>query len=485
MRTRLLSLLLAALALGGAPLRAQAPAVAEVPIDFSFAGYGGGGVPLPEVAAVLRVRPSGGDDTALLQAALDSVGRLAPDSSGLRGAVLLAPGTFRVRGRLRLRGGVVLRGTPGGATTIRATGTGRRSLILVGGDSVPTTAEPVAVADSLVPAGSRTLRLESVAGSGRARAWWSGGRAPRRGSPRSGWTPFPATSRISASAGRRGRGTCSGTAWSPRWTGSTAPSPSTRRSPPRWRRATAGAPSPRHGRGAAAPDRGGGPHARQRRGPVEPARRAALLDRRPARERGGRVGAAGDRAALRGLGRARRAAGAARYRGGRRSEQPVSELAGYRRQSFLVEGQQVLVLRCTAERGMNDFAVGLLAAGPNVFLADTARGALGPSGSFESWASGRSTRGDAWRGRASASPTTCAARRAAAGPRRTPSSGAPPLPWRRRGRPGRRRRSWNPRSRCTRRSSRRVRDRGAPCSPSAIPSAPRAWRPPRAGRRSA
>ena len=71
-----------------------------------------------------------------------------------------------------------------------------------------------------------------------------------------------------------------------------------------------------------------------------------------------------------------------------RAEQPVSEPAGYRRQNFLVEGQQVLVRNCSSEQGMNDFAVGLLAAGPNVFLDSSATGALGPSGSFESWASG-------------------------------------------------------------------------------------------------
>ena len=41
-----------------------------------------------------------------------------------------------------------------------------------------------------------------------------------------------------------------------------------------------------------------------------------------------------------------------------------------------------------SEQGMNDFAAGLLAGGPNVFLDSTATGALGPSGSFESWASG-------------------------------------------------------------------------------------------------
>ncbi len=71
-----------------------------------------------------------------------------------------------------------------------------------------------------------------------------------------------------------------------------------------------------------------------------------------------------------------------------RSEQPISEPAGYRRQSFLVEGQQVLVYRCTSEQGMNDFAAGMLAGGPNVFLDCTATSALGDSGSFESWASG-------------------------------------------------------------------------------------------------
>jgi len=51
-----------------------------------------------------------------------------------------------------------------------------------------------------------------------------------------------------------------------------------------------------------------------------------------------------------------------------------------------VEGQQVLVRQCSSEQGMNDFAIGLLAGGPNVFLDSTATGALGPSGSFESWA---------------------------------------------------------------------------------------------------
>jgi hypothetical protein len=71
-----------------------------------------------------------------------------------------------------------------------------------------------------------------------------------------------------------------------------------------------------------------------------------------------------------------------------RNEQPVSEPAGYRRLSFFVNGQQVLVQRCTAEQGWNDFAVGFCTAGPNAFLDCTATGALGDSGPFESWTAG-------------------------------------------------------------------------------------------------
>jgi len=47
---------------------------------------------------------------------------------------------------------------------------------------------------------------------------------------------------------------------------------------------------------------------------------------------------------------------------------PVAERGGYRRMAFHTRGQQTLFLRCTAEQGGNDFTVGYLAAGPNVFL---------------------------------------------------------------------------------------------------------------------
>src|SRR4051794_4724099 len=41
-------------------------------IDYSSAGYEAGGVKLPEVAAKATVLPSGGDDTASIQSAIDT-----------------------------------------------------------------------------------------------------------------------------------------------------------------------------------------------------------------------------------------------------------------------------------------------------------------------------------------------------------------------------------------------------------------------------
>ena len=137
-----------------------------VHIDFSYAGYEGGGHPLPAVKAVLFVRPTGGDDTALLQSALDRVAARPIGADGFRGALLLSAGRFHVAGQLHLNAtGVVLRGAGAGAngTTIIAEGIDRRTLIEIGAASDPQLAQPIAVAAD-APAGTLTLALASVAG---------------------------------------------------------------------------------------------------------------------------------------------------------------------------------------------------------------------------------------------------------------------------------------------------------------------------------
>ena len=68
--------------------------------------------------------------------------------------------------------------------------------------------------------------------------------------------------------------------------------------------------------------------------------------------------------------------------------EPVSENAGLRRTSFYVMGQQCLVQRCYARQGRHDFVTGFCAAGPNAFVQCEAAEALSYSGGLDSWACG-------------------------------------------------------------------------------------------------
>ena len=64
--------------------------------DTSHAGYRGGGVPIPTVPVKETIWPVPGDNTAHVQAAIDRVSALPLDRSGLRGAVLLKAGIYRM-----------------------------------------------------------------------------------------------------------------------------------------------------------------------------------------------------------------------------------------------------------------------------------------------------------------------------------------------------------------------------------------------------
>lgn len=70
------------------------------------------------------------------------------------------------------------------------------------------------------------------------------------------------------------------------------------------------------------------------------------------------------------------------------STQPVSEIAGQRRNTFFTMGQQTLFLRCYAENGNHDFATGFCAAGPNAFVQCETLDANNFSGAIDSWATG-------------------------------------------------------------------------------------------------
>ncbi len=136
--------------------------------DFSRAGYGGGGVRLPELPVVETLSPrDAGDDGARIQVALDKVGARPPDGRGFRGAVLLRRGTYRIEGAIAIRaGGVVLRGeTPD--TTLLATGKKQRTLIEVGeARSGRREIEGTrgSVTDAYVPWSAKSFSVESTEG---------------------------------------------------------------------------------------------------------------------------------------------------------------------------------------------------------------------------------------------------------------------------------------------------------------------------------
>ncbi|MEP0369028.1 MAG: T9SS type A sorting domain-containing protein [Cyclobacteriaceae bacterium] len=79
--------------------------------DYSFAGYKRGGVALPDVPVVLTISPTGGDDLASIQNAINTVSAMPLDANGFRGAILLTAGEYQVSDELFIQAsGVVLRG---------------------------------------------------------------------------------------------------------------------------------------------------------------------------------------------------------------------------------------------------------------------------------------------------------------------------------------------------------------------------------------
>jgi hypothetical protein len=121
-------------------------------MDFSSAGYRGGGVKLPSTAVAQRFTPAAGDNTARIQAALDQA----------TGAVVLAAGEYEVAGTLSItRSGVVLRGEKG--AVIRLTGKPHRFLEIHGAGKWREEGTPAPVLDSYVPAGASSFRVRGAA----------------------------------------------------------------------------------------------------------------------------------------------------------------------------------------------------------------------------------------------------------------------------------------------------------------------------------
>ena len=359
-------------------------------IDFSHAGYRGGGVTPPVRPATLIVEPGPGDDTDRIMAAIRIVEQSPADSHGHRGVVQLAPGDFEIAGQLRIvAGGVVLRGAGmgQGGTVLVATGHDRRALITIAAPDQPVAAEGVAYTIAEAAVGTRTATLHSVTDlrvgdsvtvTRPSTADWL---ASLGMDAFQGWRP---EGRLNWKPGSRD------IVWDRRIMAIdgltlTLDAPLTTAI-----EAVRGGGVLRRGTSAERLNEVG----------IEGLKLVSASDpARPLDEDHSWFAIAVDRAEdvwIRNVA----AEGFASYvvdlgATSRRvtvqdvsASRPVSELGGLRRRVFYTAGQQALFVRCDSRDGIHDFALGHVAAGPNVFLDCTAIDAHGDSGPLESWASG-------------------------------------------------------------------------------------------------
>ncbi len=356
--------------------------------DFSSAGYRGGGVALPDVPVRVQVTPADGDDGARIQAAIDYVAGLPADAEGRRGAVQLTAGRFEIAGALHIAAsGVVLRGAgqDENGTVLVATGTGRRTLIEIAGTSFEPKAKGTGkVLDDYVPVGATRVRVTG------ADNFKVGDTVEvERPSP-AAWIEEVGMHEAPARQPYQWRPDTMNMIWHRRIVakdGATLEfdAPLTTALEARYGGATV----------ATFADEGylaecGVENLRcesefDATNPLDEQHAWNAIALRAARDAWvsdvTAVGFAGSAVQV--------AATAARVTvQDCASLAPVSELGGYRRLAFHARGEQVLLLRCRSEAGRNDFTVGYLAAGPNVFLDCVTRETHGFSGSLGSWASG-------------------------------------------------------------------------------------------------
>ena len=137
-------------------------------MDFSSAGYMGGGVSIPEVAVKVTVNHEDGDNTNAIQNAIDQVSKM-PLVNGFRGAVLIGPGNYSCSRPLNIgASGVVLRGLgyDEKGTVINMTGDPHVGIVVKVRVSISPTGAKTTLADAYVPSGANAFAVSSAAGFG-------------------------------------------------------------------------------------------------------------------------------------------------------------------------------------------------------------------------------------------------------------------------------------------------------------------------------
>lgn len=130
--------------------------------DFSYAGYMGNNEVIPNVPIRVVVPVINGDATVRIQSALDYVASLPAGKDGIKGAVLLQKGVYKIGGSLTIRSsGVVLRGSGMGenGTVLLAEGKDRQTLISIKGKNDRKAEREDSITQAYVPVNATTLKV--------------------------------------------------------------------------------------------------------------------------------------------------------------------------------------------------------------------------------------------------------------------------------------------------------------------------------------
>jgi len=366
------------------------PAGAQtVPMDYSYCGYHRSESPIPSAKVVAYVLPTGNDDATLIQQAIDYVSQQKPDKqTGLRGAVLLAEGTFTLSEPLRIRtSGVVLRGSGRDKTILRKTGYDRGALIYIEGT------HDIIVKDTIDVAADVATGSLGISVQGDLTTLTQGSRLAI-------WRPSTQEWITSLGCESFGGGKRMGYwAWHPNdidlcWHRSVTAV--------NGKEITLDAPltcsiEEHFGRAKAV--------LYEQKGLITECGvenlllesdydKARLMDEDHCWD--GIYVADAENCWVRMVNFRHFAGSAVVIQKSARqmtiedcqSLHPVSEIGGFRRRTFLTLGETVLFQRCYSEHGINDFAVGHTAPGPNAFVQCDSYESFGPSGAISSWAPG-------------------------------------------------------------------------------------------------
>ncbi len=356
--------------------------------DFSYCGYMASEKAIPSLPVKVVVPVVKGDATLRIQSALDYVASLPADVNGFRGAVLLQKGTYEVFGQLRITASsVVLRGSGINATTIIGAGTGRLALVkIVGRNDVPKDLYGNKIMDAYVPVNAMSFHVDSSI----AFKQHSDKIIIRRPST-ANWIKATGTDIFG--------GGISALGWKPgerdlffdrtitKIEGNTIyiDAPITT---------------------ALDTTYGGGTFyfynsaGRISNSGVESIKMVSAFDKTNIKDEDHRWNAINVEAAedcwIRQISFENFAGSAVSVLETSKritvedciSQNPVSEIGGQRRYTFLTTGQQTLFQRCYAQSGYHDFAVGYCAPGPNAFIQCESVLPYSFSGAIDSWASG-------------------------------------------------------------------------------------------------